>query len=159
MFCYFRLSVVAKPGVPPFGPYLHSPPVFRKDAYFRHFLLTKRTSQWIIQWEVLIFFLVVNACHATFEAPAFEKRLSRANIELLKIFIDEIQWHLIGYSIFFSWTQWRRSASIWIIVWLWHCLLFNRSLTRTDRRFQKLLLFCCFVFCVLWYVECGMLRC
>jgi len=71
---YYEVGVVSKVGVPPFGPYLHNPAVFRKDQYFRHYFLTK----------------IVSAFRATIEAPAFDQRLSKAQTELLKIFINEI---------------------------------------------------------------------
>jgi len=43
---YYRVEVVCKDVLPrPFRPLLPSPAIFKKDATFRIFLLTKRTWQ------------------------------------------------------------------------------------------------------------------
>jgi hypothetical protein len=38
---YYKLAIANKTGVLPYGPYLHSPPVYEKTEQFRDFLLTK----------------------------------------------------------------------------------------------------------------------
>jgi len=39
----YRVAVCSRSGVPQFGPSLPSPPIFKKESYFRDFLLTKCT--------------------------------------------------------------------------------------------------------------------
>jgi len=45
-----RLAIVAKEGVPTFGPPLPYPPVFEKDAYFRQFMLAKMVNAGTFCW-------------------------------------------------------------------------------------------------------------
>jgi len=69
----YRLAIVAKEGVPTFGPPLPYPPVFEKDAYFRQFLLAK----------------MVNAERASMRSAAFSRRLTQTRQALLRALWDE----------------------------------------------------------------------
>jgi len=69
----YRLAIVAKEGVPTFGPPLPYPPIFEKDAYFRQFLLSK----------------MVNAERASMRSAAFSRRLTQTRQAMLRDLWEE----------------------------------------------------------------------
>jgi len=64
---YYRIGFASKYGVPPFGPIIPYPPIFKKDEQFKEFLLTK----------------LINAECASLEAPSFGQKLRRTRTVLL----------------------------------------------------------------------------
>eukprot|EP00026_Physarum_polycephalum_P001848 Phypoly_transcript_01851.p1 GENE.Phypoly_transcript_01851~~Phypoly_transcript_01851.p1 ORF type:complete len:876 (+),score=128.73 Phypoly_transcript_01851:473-3100(+) len=69
----YQLSVVAHDMISPFGPMVPDPPIFKKSAFFRRWLLTK----------------LINSEAAAYAAPAIALKLNRARGELLDIIYKE----------------------------------------------------------------------
>jgi len=65
---YYKLAIANKTGVLPYGPYLHSPPVYEKTPQFRDFLLTK----------------LINSERAAMVSPDFKGKMIRTNKQLLE---------------------------------------------------------------------------
>jgi len=63
-----RFAIANKTGVLPYGPYLHSPPVYEKTKEFRDFLLTK----------------LINSERAAMISPDFKGKMIRTNKQLLE---------------------------------------------------------------------------
>ncbi|XP_031567851.1 rap1 GTPase-activating protein 1-like [Actinia tenebrosa] len=70
----YKVSVTAREDVPPFGPKLPNPAVFKKGPEFRKFLLTK----------------LINAEQAALKSAEFSKLADRTRTSLLKILFDEL---------------------------------------------------------------------
>lgn len=71
----YKVSVTAREDVPPFGPPLPNPPVFKKGAEFRDFLLTK----------------LMNAENACYKSDKFAKLEVRTRAALLDHLHEELQ--------------------------------------------------------------------
>ncbi|KAM4726599.1 rap1 GTPase-activating protein 2-like isoform 1-T1 [Anableps anableps] len=71
----YQVSVTAREDVPPFGPPLPNPPVFRKGPEFRQFLLTK----------------LINAELASYKSERFARLEERTRSALLDSLLDELQ--------------------------------------------------------------------
>jgi len=65
---YYKLVIANKTGVLPYGPYLHSPPVYEKTDQFKDFLLTK----------------LINSERAAMISPDFKGKMVRTNKQLLE---------------------------------------------------------------------------
>lgn len=65
---FYRLSVISKDGVPPFGPPLPEPSFFRKGQEFKEFFYRK----------------LLNAERACYKAPMLDNKLTRTRTALLK---------------------------------------------------------------------------
>ncbi|KAL6078755.1 putative Rap/Ran GTPase-activating protein [Balamuthia mandrillaris] len=65
---YYRMAVVSKDGVPPFGPEMDPDAVFKKGEEFKEFFYTK----------------LLNAEKASYDAPILENKLTRTRTALLK---------------------------------------------------------------------------
>ncbi|XP_064830484.1 rap1 GTPase-activating protein 2-like isoform X3 [Oncorhynchus masou masou] len=70
----YKVSVTAREDVPPFGPPLPNPAVFKKGPEFRHFLLTK----------------LINAENACYKSDKFAKLEGRTRAALLDNLHDEL---------------------------------------------------------------------
>ncbi|XP_027900805.1 rap1 GTPase-activating protein 2a isoform X2 [Xiphophorus couchianus] len=70
----YKVSVTAREDVPPFGPPLPNPPVFKKGPEFREFLLTK----------------LINAENACYKSDKFAKLEGRTRAALLDNLHDEL---------------------------------------------------------------------
>eukprot|EP01114_Cavostelium_apophysatum_P000883 TRINITY_DN1076_c0_g2_i1.p1 TRINITY_DN1076_c0_g2~~TRINITY_DN1076_c0_g2_i1.p1 ORF type:complete len:662 (-),score=153.65 TRINITY_DN1076_c0_g2_i1:58-1905(-) len=64
---YYRVGFASKSGVPPYGPRIPNPPIFKKGPEFRNFLFTK----------------LINSECAALEAPSFASKLKRTRTILL----------------------------------------------------------------------------
>ncbi|XP_065143288.1 rap1 GTPase-activating protein 2b isoform X3 [Paramisgurnus dabryanus] len=73
----YKVSVTAREDVPPFGPPLPNPPVFKKGPEFREFLLTK----------------LINAELACYRSNRFAKLEERTRTELLDNLHNEVHKH------------------------------------------------------------------
>ncbi|XP_055082610.1 rap1 GTPase-activating protein 2-like [Periophthalmus magnuspinnatus] len=71
----YKVSVTAREDVPPFGPPLPRPPLFRKGSEFREFLLTK----------------LINAERACYKSQRFARLEERTRAALLDSLLDELQ--------------------------------------------------------------------
>lgn len=64
---HYKIAIANKIGVPPYGPFLQSPPVYQKSDGFREFFLTK----------------LVNSERASMISPDFKGKMIRTNKQLL----------------------------------------------------------------------------
>jgi len=72
---YYKVAIACKKGVPPFGPLLPLPAIFKKDSEFREFLFAK----------------LINGECAALECPSFSKKLQRTRTLLLNEVIKKHQ--------------------------------------------------------------------
>ena len=75
----FKVALCTRTGVPQFGPPLPCPPIFKKDQYFREFLLTKREHLFFSsskQANVLLL-AVVNGERAVLHCPFIASKMRR----------------------------------------------------------------------------------
>jgi RAP1 GTPase activating protein 1 len=71
---FYRVAFVSRAGVPPYGPFLSDPPVYRRnDPLFREFLLTK---------------LVNGERSALYRAPVFASKLKRTRTSILTDIVE-----------------------------------------------------------------------
>jgi hypothetical protein len=64
---FYKVTIANKTGVPPYGPFLKSPPIYEKNDEFRDFFLTK----------------LINSERAAMLSPDFKGKMIRTNKQLL----------------------------------------------------------------------------
>ncbi|PRP73579.1 hypothetical protein PROFUN_02588 [Planoprotostelium fungivorum] len=77
---FYKVAIANKAGVPPFGPFLHYPPIYEKNEEFYEFLITKCETSSLSQLTRP----VINGERAAMYATDFKTKLIRTNKTLLE---------------------------------------------------------------------------